>query len=719
MSKIKDLLRKLPNSAGVYQFLDETGKVVYIGKAKNLKNRVKSYFQKSTDKTPKAERLVEVAKDIKWIETVNEVEALTLESNLVREQQPRFNAQLKDDKHFLYFKITNEDFPRLLTVRSIEDDGAQYFGPKTDSKSVRNTIRLVQKLFKLRTCNLGLEERSGKVQITKKGIKYPCVDAHIKLCDAPCTDGISRAEYAENVEQAIAFLKGDAQPIIRSLRGKMQAAATGRKFELAAQLRDKVQSVENMSAKQLASDPDLASRDVFGLKIDFSKAYFAVLQIRNGKLIDSKNFVVRTGESEMNEVLAAFIVQFYELATDFPGEILLPTEVENSELLESWLRDRAGQKIKILTPQKGKKESLLQLAEKNAAAFTVQSKAKYENATERTVGAAAELARELGIDRELKRIEAYDISHLGGEGTSGSMVVLIRGEPESSQYRQFKIKTVKQGKVDDYASLAETLGRRMNYLVTQEPPGYKIRRARKADAKILEKSKLRDFETMKQLSQLSDYLVVEYEKKVVAIAQIHEWKKEKLHGLYSVMVDPDHRGKRLGQRLVRALLKKTKAKKVYLNCHHSLVEYYTEVGFQEIRKTPSFLESSLREYCRNTPEVKFVEQIFMMWERKSAVQDASFAAKPDLVILDGGKGQLSTVLKNVKFPKTTHVVALAKREEEIFKTPPNPPLQKGGATKSERILLARDSQALYLVQRIRDEAHRFANSLRKKQNSLK
>lgn len=750
MTSIKDLLRKLPATPGVYQFLDAEGKIIYIGKAKSLKNRVKSYFQKSQDQSPKTERLLQVVKDLKWIETGSEVEALTLEANLVREHQPKFNVLLRDDKHFLYFKVTTqEDFPQIQTVRRVEKDGAKYFGPKTEGKSVQDAVKLIQKLFKLRVCNLGLEEQNEKVVVTKKTIKYPCIYQHINLCAAPCVGAVNKAEYAEQVQQTLAFLAGDSRPIVQALQEKMQTAAVEKKFELAAQLRDKLRAIQGVSERQLVSDPDLASRDVLGIKIEFGKAYLALLQIRNGKLIDSKNFTVKTGESDLPEVLAGFLVQYFELTTDYPDEILLPAPAfaeatageEEKVILEEWLKERAGRKVSIMVPQKGKKERLTQLAEKNAAAYAVQSKARFENATEKTVGAAAELARQLGIDKELKRIEAYDISHFSGDATVGSMVVFERGEPKNSDYRQFKIKSLAKGEVNDYASLAEIVGRRMDYLIPQEI-GFRIRRGQKKDLKFLEPYFLKDFETQKLISRIQDFFVVEQDKKIIAWAQLIYWKKEKLSVIYSLNVLDVYRGKKLGLKLLKKMLQLSKADKIYLSCAKDLINYYGEIGFRALNQAPEFLEKNLKIWSELHPEFDYQSAVFLVWNRRTREVDTSFASKPDLVILDGGKGQLSAVLKNVKFPKGVEVVALAKREEEIFRVQgsgvrvqgskkndqllmTNDKLKKHKAqnikskTKSlttnyERVLLPRDSQAMYLVQRLRDEAHRFANNLREK-----
>ncbi|MBU1089828.1 excinuclease ABC subunit UvrC [Patescibacteria group bacterium] len=700
MNKIKNLLRKLPTSPGIYQFLDSAGEILYIGKAKNLKNRVKSYFQK-IPKTPKIERLLEKTEDLKWLETNSEVEALTLEANLVKEFQPKFNALLRDDKHFLYFKITNEDFPRILTVRKIEKDGAKYFGPKTDSKAVRAAVKLIQKLFKIRICNLGILAKNGGAEVAKKTVKYPCIYSHINLCAAPCLGKVSRENYAKEVSETVDFLAGDTSKIIQKLREKMQQAASEKKFELASQLRDKILAIENSFARQLASAPDLASRDVVGVKLTpqisgglTSKAYFALLSIRNGKLIDAKNFVMKSGESEFPEILASFLTQYFSISSDFPAEILLPEKIENVEILEKWLNEKTSKKmessssvsdtlrgsasagrrwVKILFPQRGDKSGLLRLAEKNAAAFAVQAKAKFENATERTIGAAAELARNLGIKKELKRIEAYDISHFAGDATAGSMVVFERGEPKNSDYRHFKVRSLARGKVDDCKSLAEILARRMEYLI---PQNSEIRIRKATGKQLLE---IEEFSKIKK-KRNTECFVALAEKKIVGGFDLisHDKKHVEFIPLFS-------RERNLEEIFLKSALQKTSGK-LYFSGNPTLAEKFS---FREARKIPDFLKSKKNIWVR---------------EKKSEM-DSSFSAKPNLVILDGGKGQLATVSKNVKFPKGVEVVGLAKREEEIFK------IVDG---KFEQILLPANSQALFLVQRIRDEAHRFANSLREK-----
>lgn len=690
----------------MYQFLDETDKVVYIGKAKNLKKRVSSYFQKSRAVTPKITRLIEVTRDLKWIETSSEIEALALEANLVKKLQPKFNALLRDDKNFLYFKITtNEDFPRLLTVRRIESDNAKYFGPQTDARAVRDTLRLAQKLFRLRGCNLAISEESGKAVVTKKTLKYPCLSQHINLCTAPCAGDISSEKYAEQVRAALAFLAGDTRPVIRKLREQMQTAANEKKFELAGQLRDKIHSIEHASGRVIVSDPSLASRDVIGLKIESTKAYFAVLQIRAGKLSDPKNFVVKTGGSDPAEIIAAFLTQYFTLATDFPHEVLAPVAPTDSAVLAEWLAEKTDHKIRLLVPQKGRKENLLRLAEKNAAAFAVQNRAKFENATERTILAATNLARTLKISRELKRIEAYDISHFAGDATVGSMVTFEQGEPKNADYRHFKIRSLAKGKVDDCKSLAEVVGRRMNYLI-QQNPAIKIRRATKKDLVFMQE-KLAGLKCPADNLPQSFCLIAWHKKEIVGFVREYFWSKEKFTELANLWVAEKFRGQMIGSLLIKTLLKKSKSKKVYLNTITAKIGFYEKLGFQQMLKMHPPLAKKIKNFLRKIPHTDpswdfWTRGVSLVWTRRAQRTDPSFSAKPDLVVLDGGKGQLSTVLKSVQFPRTTTVVALAKRADEIF------------TADGRCVRLPKNSAALHLVQRLRDEAHRFANSLREK-----
>jgi len=712
---ITDLLRKLPSTPGVYQFFNADKKIIYIGKAKSLKNRVKSYFADAADHGAKNKKLVESIVDLQWIETNSEMEALTLESNLIKEHQPKFNVLLRDDKHFLYFKITKEKYPKFLAVRKVEKDGANYFGPKTDSRAVREMLKLLEKLFHSQVCLAHSEKADAQIAANRKAVKLPCPFFGMGMCGGPVFDAETTENYRQFVERAAAFLAGDSKKVADGLREAMQAAALVKNFEHAARLRDQLTALEAAGQRQLVSEPTLVSRDVLGVAIDGGRAYFAVLEVRAGKLIDQKNFIVSTGERDEPEVVVGFLRQFYgDVATDLPREILLPLELESVDIVADWLGEKAGRKVSILAPQRGTKSGLVRLAGKNAAAWQLQNKAKFENASARTVEAAAELAGKLSITKKLKRIECYDISHLGGEATVGSMVVAIDGEPRSSEYRQFKIRELDKGQVDDFASMAEVLRRRMSYLVDQNP-NIKIRRAAKKDSKFLDPLRWRDHKTGEICDRLAEWWVAEKDSKIVGRVKLTFWKKEKIWAINGLAVDEDERGDKLGIAIMKKALKQEKVPKAYLDCDPKLTAYYEQMGFQVARIAPELLRNNLAAFCKKNPHKKnYINNDFLVWNKKTQQIDPSFSTKPDLVVLDGGKGQISSVLKSVQLPKTTTLVGLAKRHEEIWCARRIEDKKKKITFKFEKIALGKDSNTEHLVTRLRDEAHRTANDLRKK-----
>lgn len=698
---VSDKLRKLPDSPGVYQYFDAAGTIIYIGKAKVLKNRVRSYFQ-SGDKTPKTRKLVETIADLKWIETSSEVEALVLETNLIKEHQPKFNVLMRDDKNFVYAKITREKYPKIEVTRRVLKDGAQYFGPKTDAFSLRAAIKILGKLFFARVCQAHPEPDPAVAAVNRKSIELPCPYFKIGLHPGPHLDEITDQNYAAWIRDAAAFLAGETKQIIEDLQAAMRAAAAAKNYEYAASLRDQLVALESLAQQQRVSDPSLASRDVIGFVRDERKSYLAILEIRDGKLIDQKNLTFASEGAADSELLAEFLQQYYDAVPQLPREIVLPAEPEESETIASWLADKAGRKVELLVPQRGAKEGLLRLAEKNAAAFRVQSKAAFENAESRTIGASAELATALKIERKLNRIECYDISHLGGEATVGSMVVFERGEPKKADYRQFKIRSLQSGEIDDFASMAEVLRRRMSYLVPQIPAGIKIRRATKKESLQLRAEFEQRGGWLDGWDESSIIFVAIREKEILACAREVVLGERQLHAIGNVWVAESARGSRLGQAVVRRLIEKSSARKVYLDCRPELEKYYSEMGFQVIDRelVPELLDPG-----------ELPGQLAMVLVKSKTKENTSFDSAPDLVILDGGKGQLSSVLKAVKFPKTTAVVGLAKKFETLIQLQ-NPADPAKNWSYSELNLPA-NSDALHLVQRIRDEAHRFANGLRK------
>ncbi len=694
MKKISAQLKKLPTTSGVYQFFDEKGELHYVGKAKNLKRRVSSYFQK-TAKSPKLQKLQDKTVDLKFIETENETEALILEANLIKENQPKYNIVLRDDKRYQYVRVSlQEDFPRVSTVRKVEQDGAKYFGPKTSGSGVKETLNLLRKIFAYRNCRMEITwEGENKVKIKNPDRRIPCLDFHIHRCPGCCKGLISPEEYKIRINAICDFLAGDQSSLLQNLRDEMMELAQNQKFEKAGRIRDQIQAIERIADRQRVEEAENSERDVIAFFSEGQKHFFNLFQIRHGKLLDQVNVILK-GEDEPAEILRAFLGQYYAAALEIPREILLPNEIEAADL-EKYLSEKKGAKVKFLVPQRGQKSKIMAMAEKNAESFARQERAVFE------VGnPLKELKEVLDLPREPKRIEGYDISHLSGTATVGSMVVFAQTEAKKSDYRNFRIKTLEEREIDDFASLAEVLSRRMNYLVPQIE-GVKVRATLKKDLPKLNKMRKEIFGNQKPFSSQKGFFVLEKGKDLIGCVRVFEKKKTKVWTMSNLWIDEKYRGSGLGGFLVRYGLAHTKAKKVYIDCVQNLCSFYENLGFKELKKVP---ENIFEERCRlcNLGAKKIEDFIFMVWERTGNQADKSFNSAPDVVLLDGGKGQLSTVLKHVQFPEQTKVIGLAKEREEIFVR---------GEKKS--IQLADNSPARLLLQRVRDEAHRFANEHRK------
>lgn len=694
MKKISAQLKKLPESAGVYQFFDEKGELHYIGKAKNLKRRVSSYFQK-TAKSPKLAKLQEKTTDLKFIETENETEALILEANLIRENQPKYNVLLRDDKRYQYIRVSlQEDFPRIGTVRQVAQDGARYFGPKTSGSGIKETLNLLRKIFAYRNCKMEIKwQGEGKVEIKKPDRRIPCLDFHIHRCPGCCKGLIDPTEYRARIEAICDFLAGDQSKLLRDLKTEMMRLAGLQKFEKAGRIRDQIQMIEKISERQRVEEADFAERDVVAFVTEGQKHFFNLFRIRHGKLLDQVNVVLK-GEDEPSEILRAFLVQYYSSALEIPAEILLPLELEDASL-EKFLTQKKGGKVQLLVPQRGQKSKILQMAEKNAESFARQERAVFE-----TGNPLKELKEILKLKREPKRIEGYDISHLSGTATVGSLVVFENLEAKKSDYRNFRIKTLEEREINDYASLAEVLSRRMNYLVPQVA-GVTVRKALKKDFVELRKIRAQVFGIDQDFMNQTGFFILEKKKEIIGHVRIYAKKSTGVWVMSNLWVDEKYRGDGLGGFLVRYALSKTKASKVYLDCVRKLLGFYENLGFAELKKIPEKIFEKRCESCEISGK-KVEDFIFMVWNRAQNSVDKSFASVPDLVLLDGGKGQLSTVLKNVQFPAKTVVIGLAKENEEIFIFGKPKPIQ-----------LPNHSPARLLLQRVRDEAHRFANEHRK------
>ena len=451
MFDIQEELSKLPDQPGVYIMHDIADTIIYIGKARSLRKRVRQYFQPSHDEGIKKRQMVQNIARFEYIITDSELEALVLECNLIKEHCPKYNTMLRDDKTYPYIKVTvGEAFPRVLFAREMKKDRSRYFGPYTSAGAVKDTIDLVNKIYQLRTCNRNLPKDIKKDR--------PCLNYHIHQCDAPCQGNISKEEYGEKVNKVLEFLNGNYRPVMKELEEKMMKASEELQFEKAIEYRELLGSVKQIAQKQKITNADGEDKDIVAMACDDTDAVVQVFFVRSGKIIGRDHFHVRVGaEEDKKNVLTTFVEQFYSGTPFIPKEIMIQEPVEEQEVLEEWLTRKRGRKVTIRIPQKGMKEKLVELAGKNAQLVLSQDKEKIKREEGRTIGAVKEIEGLLGM-KNLNRMEAYDISNINGFETVGSMVVYEKGKPKKSDYRKFKLRTV--AGPDDYASMHEVLTRR-------------------------------------------------------------------------------------------------------------------------------------------------------------------------------------------------------------------------------------------------------------------
>ena len=451
MFDIEEELKKLPACPGVYIMHDDKDAIIYVGKAISLKNRVRQYFQKSRNLGIKKEQMVEQIARFEYIITDSELEALVLESNLIKEHRPKYNTMLKDDKNYPFIKVTvGEEFPRIMLARKMKKDKSRYFGPYTSSTAVKDVIELTRKLYHLRSCNRSLPRDIGK--------ERPCLYYHIKQCNGPCQGYISQEDYKKQVDGLLDFLNGNHREILKELEEKMLQASDKLDFEEAAQYRDLIQSVERIGERQKITDQHREDKDIIAAAIEGEDAVAQVFFMRDGKLIGRDHFYMKIAPGDDRKgVLSSFLKQFYAGTPFIPKEIMLQEEVEDMELVAQWLEKKKGQKVRITVPKKGTKEKLVELAYQNAQMVLQRDKERIKREEGRTIGAVKEIAALLGL-AEINRIEAFDISNISGFQSVGSMVVYEKGKPKKSDYRKFRIKWVKGA--NDYASMEEVLTRR-------------------------------------------------------------------------------------------------------------------------------------------------------------------------------------------------------------------------------------------------------------------
>lgn len=453
---VEEKLKLLPDSPGVYLMKDARGKIIYVGKAVVLKNRVRQYFQRNKGHTPKVRAMVEKIADFETIMTGSEVEALILECNLIKKHRPRYNISLKDDKSYPYVKVTlQEEFPRVFVTRRILKDGARYFGPYTNVTAVHESLKLLRRLFPLRSCRQ-MGER-------------PCLEYHIKRCIAPCTGNVDREEYDAMIRAVLLFLEGRTEDVERELSARMQAAAESYHFELAARLRDQLAAVRRVAEKQNIVT-GAGDQDAIGMARSDIGVCVQIFFIRVGKMLGREHFLLQGSEEESDEaLLTAFLQQYYHQAAFVPREVLLPMELEETELLSEWLSEKKGGKVQIFVPQRGSKRDIVNMAEGNAEKYLRDEAERVKQANAQTLGAVEELGHYLGLRELPNRMECFDISHNQGSETVASMVVFEGGLPKKSDYRRFKIRSA-EGKPDDFKSMREVTTRRYGKLTEEELP---------------------------------------------------------------------------------------------------------------------------------------------------------------------------------------------------------------------------------------------------------
>ncbi|MDP8921545.1 MAG: excinuclease ABC subunit UvrC [Chloroflexota bacterium] len=624
--RLAEALKNLPDRPGVYLFKDARGRLLYVGKAESLRDRVRSYFQPSTHfdqaHQPKVRQVVALADTVEYILTDSPIQALIWENDLVRKEQPRYNTKLRDDKHYPYIRINVQDpWPMTQVSRRMEKDGARYFGPFPHATSVRQTLDTLSRLFPQILCTRTITGTDPRA----------CLYYHIKRCPAPCIGAIDNAAYRAIVNGMIRFLDGKDRSVLQQLRREMEEAAENLEFERAADLRDRIAAAKKVVEQERVGYTTLIDQDIVGLARDGGHACLQVFFMRGGRLARRDPFLMQDADGETDRaVLTSFVTQFYSQASDVPDEILLPDELDNAENVAEWLRQVRGKKVALTIPRRGEKHRIVELATKNARETLEQQKAEWLADEAKTNEAVLQLQEALGLPRPPRRIECYDISNIQGTNSVASMVVFEDGKSKRSDYKRFKIKTVVGA--NDFASMQEVLRRR-------------FRRALEAN-KVVDPNSADD----------------------AARAQGRP------------APDSDGTGGNDTARNSRAAfpLPLSSGGQDGHHAHGALVEE-DGAGLDGVQDRADGAAAS------------------------GSAQ--SWAAIPDLVIVDGGKGQLSAAVEVMQELELTEIpiVGLAKQNEEIFLP-----------CRSDPILLPRNSQALYLVQRVRDEAHRFAITFHRK-----
>ena len=716
LADLRKRVSKAPTDPGIYRWLGKEGDVLYIGKAKNLRNRMKSYVQEKPDVNigPWKLSLIKHIADVETTVTNSELEALILETNLIKELKPKYNVMMKDDKNYVYVRISLSDpYPIVDIVRRMEDDGGKYFGPFLKAYQAKKALDVLQEVYNYREDEKSLERMNRAAKKGEETVsKDPSLDFQIGQSCGVAMGKISQEEYRERIEAVVNFFKGDHAAVLKRAKEEMQLAAQEKKFERAAKLRDAVAFMDGMQREQNVSDTSGEDTDTFAVAMSGTRALVVVFRERGGKLRGEQSFSLKGEPDSPAEALEQCLPQYYSSVPDLPDLVVVGEEIGDPSLLGEWLSERRGRKVEVRTPERGKKSHVLKLAEKNAVEKVKQLEAKWESAARNIEEALGELKETLDLPDTPRRIESYDISHLGGTETVGSMAVVIHGKPANKHYRSFTIQTVKEGNVDDYKALEEVLKRRLKYLTVNlkleeeqwKEKGITFGKARKAEQKLIEDIADNEENLGTEGIDYKNYLVARKEKDIVGCVRLFLHKGD-VAALKSLWVHEEYRGDRLGYFLARKLLAKAKRDKVYITIDPQMQEYYSEIGFRHVHTPPPTLTEFMKKASKENPECACgIVMVYIASEHKD---DSSLSEKPDLLVIDGGKGQLSSAVKILKeFGLEIPVIGLAKQEEEIFVPGEKIPVE-----------LRKDSQAQFLLQRIRNEAHRFANEHRKKRGA--
>ncbi len=458
---VNEKLESLPTGPGVYQHKDAEGTVLYVGKAKNLRNRVRQYFQKARSMDPRIEAMLRKATDLEIIVTDSEVEALILEANLIKQLKPRYNVNLKDDKSYPYIVITNEPFPRVFVTRDIRRDGSRYFGPYTDVHNVRAALKAVRDIFMIRSCNYFMDDdvvKSRRIRV--------CLDYHIKKCEGPCEGFVTRAQYNTMIDQVASVLQGKTGKLIEELQGDMQSMAAAKRFEEAAIVRDRIRGLEAYSEKQKVTDLDPIDRDIIGIASEEGDACGVVFRLRDGNMVGRRHYYLGGVDGvPAEDVLEAFLQQYYLDAQDIPREIFLPGRVPDEEAVQSWLTTRRGETVVLSIPLEGEGAKLVRLSITNAKFLLGELKLQKMKRAEYVPAGITALQRDLRLETLPRKVECFDISNTQGSDSVASMVVFVDAKPRKSEYRKFKIGSVEGP--DDFASMREVIRRRYSRVLEE------------------------------------------------------------------------------------------------------------------------------------------------------------------------------------------------------------------------------------------------------------